>query len=68
MVSVGPMLIRIRKHFHTGGPLRHRGIQAGSTLFDRRKVEPRCIRDRLQEIGIRCVSIGSRNCRVLVDP
>ena len=50
MVSVGPMLIRIRKHFHTGGPLRHRWIKAVSTLFDGREVECRGVGDRLKEL------------------
>ena len=50
-----------------GRPQCLRGVQAGATLFNRWKVETRCVRDRLQEIGISCVSIGPGNRRVLVN-
>ena len=49
-----------------GRPLCQRGVQAVATLFNGRKVETRSIRDRLQEIGIRCIRIGPGNRRVLV--
>src|SRR5439155_4685143 len=51
--------------FRMSGPLRHRGIEAVTTLFDRRKVKRRSIGDRLKEIRIRCVSIRPGNCRML---
>src|SRR5437016_11406360 len=51
--------------FPTRCSLRHRRIKAVATLFDGGEMEGRRIRDRLQESGIGCVGIGSRNCRVL---
>src|SRR5437868_15297165 len=53
------------QHLHTGGPLRHGRVKAVASLFDRGKVESRSIRDRLKEIGILCIFIGSGNCRML---
>src|SRR6266571_2581163 len=47
------------------GPLGHRRIQAVTTLFDGRKVESRGICDRLKEVRILGVIIGSGNCRML---
>ena len=53
------------QHFHASGSLCHCGIEAVAALFDRRKMESGGIRDRLQEIGVCCVSVGPGNCRML---
>src|SRR5206468_5829444 len=54
------------QHFHIGGPLRQRRVKTAATLFNGWEVETRGIRDRLQEIGIACIGIRSRNGRVLI--
>ena len=41
-----------------------RWVQAAPALFNGWKVESRSIRDRLEEIGIARIGIGSRNGRV----
>src|SRR5690242_21931877 len=45
--------------------LRHRRIESGAALFDRRKVETRRIRNGLKEVGIAGVSVCPGNCRML---
>ena len=60
------MLIRIRKHLHTSGPLRHRRVKAVATLFDGREVESRGVGDCLEELGMVQIIVGSGNCRVLL--
>src|SRR5207249_5841990 len=46
-------------------PLRHRRVEAVATLFDSRKMKSGGIRDRLKEVGIIQIIIGSGNCRML---
>ena len=53
------------QNFRMRGALRHSRIEGGATLFDRRKVETRGVRDGLQEVGIAGIGVGSGNCRVL---
>ncbi len=50
---------------HVSGPLRHRGIEAVATLFDRWKMESRRVGNRLKEVRVLQVIIGSGNCRML---
>ena len=65
IVSVGPMLIRIRSTSTLARPLRQRGIQAVAALFDGRHMERRRRNDRLQMRVGRQVVVGSRNRREL---
>src|SRR5207253_1883072 len=53
------------KDFHVSCPLRHRRVEAVATLFDSRKMKSGGIRDRLKEVGIIQIIIGSGNCRML---
>ncbi len=53
------------QHFHTGGPLRHRWIEAVTALLDSRKVERRRVGDRLKEVGVFGVLVIPWNGRVL---
>src|SRR5437879_13685915 len=50
---------------NVSGPLRHRGIDAVATLFDRWKMESRRVGNRLKEVRVLQVIIGSGNCRML---
>jgi hypothetical protein len=48
--------------FHAGGPLRHRRVEAGTALFDRRHVESRCVGDCLDVVLRGQVGVASGNC------
>src|ERR1700758_1545156 len=63
----GPDADQNPQGLHACCSLCHRRIKAGATLFDCGEVEPGCICDRLQEIWIACVGIGSGNGCVLMN-
>src|SRR2546426_1039084 len=53
------------QHFHVGHPLGQRGIETVATLFDSRKVECCGVGDRLKEVRVVQIGVGSGNCRML---
>ena len=53
------------QHFHTSGPLRHRWVEAVSTLFDGREVESRRVGNCLDVLGRVQIGIRSGDCRKL---
>src|SRR5438477_5610639 len=50
------------QHFHAGRPLRHRRIEAVSTLLDRGHVESRSVCDCLNMLVRMKIGISSGNC------
>ena len=65
MVSVGPMLSRMRKHLGAGDPLRERRVEAGAALLDEGEVEAGRVGDRLEVVGRGEVVVASGNRRKL---
>src|SRR3954452_3406663 len=55
------------QHLPVGDALCQRGVEAGATLLDERKVEAGRIGDRLEVVGIGEVSVGAGDRRMLAD-
>src|ERR1700687_2537429 len=55
------------QNFWVAYPLSKPRVEACATLLNKAKVEARSESDRVDQVSVVCVSISSRNCRMLPD-
>src|SRR5215469_2831793 len=66
MTDLGPTdAEKNAENFQAGGSLRKLRVKAGATLLDESEVETSSVGDRLNEVHIRGIGVGSGDCRVL---
>src|SRR5271166_6165998 len=53
------------QNFHAGYPLSELWVEAAAALLDGSEVKAGRVGDRLKEVGVQQVVVGSGNCRVL---